>query len=139
MSIEKQVELECPYCHKKQQTTVWSSINVQADPLAKQQLMEAKINVLFCQKCGKRANIANELLYHDMLEGFWVQFIPFDALEAKNLLDRFTPEGEKKYDYQGHDRGYISRPPHLVFDMGELVRYVIFRDRLFAECQAGDR
>jgi hypothetical protein len=70
MTIERQVELECPDCQEKQMTTVWSSINVQVNPEAKQELLKGQVNVLFCRTCGNHAIIATALLYHDMEEQF---------------------------------------------------------------------
>jgi hypothetical protein len=137
MSIEQPVELECPDCHDKQVTTVWSSINVQGNPEAKQELLDGKVNVLHCRKCGNQATIAADLLYHDMEKQFWVQYLPFEQAMSTNLLEFFSPEGEIRSENPGPKGGYISRPPHIVFHMGELVRYVLFRDRLFEQAQAG--
>jgi hypothetical protein len=55
---------------------------------------------------------------------------------SADLLENFGPEGEIKVGSLGPTTGYMSRPPHLVFDMAELVRYVLFRDRLSEQSQA---
>jgi hypothetical protein len=136
MTIEHQVELECPDCQEKQMITVWSSINVQVNPEAKQELLKGQVNVLFCRTCGSHAIIATALLYHDMEEQFWVQYYPFDRAMSADLLEDFGPEGEIRTEAIGPSTGYMSRSPHIVFDMAELVRYVLFRDRLSQQSQA---
>jgi len=136
MTIKHQIELECPDCHVMQATSVWSSINVQVNPELKEELLKGRVNVLYCRKCSRRAIMATPLLYHDMEEEFWVQYCPFDSTMSKNLLENFGPDGEMRIEMLGPRAGYLTRPPHLVFDMAELVRYVLFRDRLFEQLHA---
>jgi hypothetical protein len=136
MTIQHQIELECPDCHEIQVTSVWSSINVQVNPEAKQELLKGKVNVLYCHKCGNHAGIVTALLYHDMEQQFWVQYYPFDRAMSADLAEDFSAEGEVRTEFPGKVAGYTSRPPHVVFDMGELVRYVLFRDRLSQQSRA---
>jgi hypothetical protein len=136
MSVHNQVELECPYCHRKQLTTVWESINVQISPEAKKELIEGNINVFHCQKCDKKVNITTKLLYHDMGKQFLVLYFPFEWLKSEDVLESFTRDGNAWSGRPNLQLGYISQPPHVVFDMNELVRYVFFREKLFEYSQA---
>jgi hypothetical protein len=138
MTVERQVELQCPKCHEMQMATVWTSINVHVSPEAKQELLKGKVNVLCCRKCGNYAGIVTALLYHDMEEQFCVQYYPFDRAMSANLLEDFGTQGDIRSENLGPTSGYLSRPPHVVFDMNELVRYVLFRDRLAEQAQAGE-
>ncbi len=48
MTIEMQVELNCPKCGDKQETTIYESINVSLDPTLKERLYRGEINTFHC-------------------------------------------------------------------------------------------
>ena len=131
MSRSKFVEIDCPECGLKQEVSIWESINVTVDPDLKEKIFQGRINVLQCQKCGIESFIPVPLMYHDMRKKFCVQFYPFNWLELDDFLQNFTKEG-------GLNIGFFKLPKyskyfkwtHIVFDMNEFVRYVIFRDKL---------
>jgi len=132
VSLPRFVELACPTCQTEQKCTIWSSVNANTDPELKEQLLNGTLNLFTCAKCGNSAMVNAPLLYHDMQEAFWVQYHPFDWLGEENLLEEFSAEGEIAGDKSLSGRRYIDRPPHLVLGMDELVRYVEFRDLLYA-------
>jgi len=139
MTMGDVVEVECPKCGGKQATNIWRTINVSVNPELKQALFDGRINVFRCSKCGCEAPIGVDLLYHDMHEQFWVQFYPFEWLNNDRGLARFGPDGEMGMGLPSELsnlplQSYVSRAPHVVFDMGELVRYVLFRDKLCRRC-----
>jgi hypothetical protein len=70
-----------------------------------------------------------------MKRQFWVRYCPFEWLDKDGFFDYFTSQREAKTDSGPEANVYIFRPPHIVFDMGELVRYIIFRERLFEHNQ----
>lgn len=129
MSKMRVHNLECPDCGNKQETTVWDSVNVKLDPDLKKKLFDAQINVFSCEKCGKKTFINAPLLYHDMTQQFCVQYYPPESLDQREFFRRFKPDGS--FANTGMP-AYIVRP-HIVFRMDEMLRYVIFRDRLNAE------
>lgn len=111
---------------------VWSTIFVQLNPEAKEQLLEGKLNHFTCARCGMEGPLGTRLLYHDGIGEFVVWFCPFDKMDAE-FLDMFTETGE----YRRHlsfgpeeDMPHYFRSAHVVFSMEELARYVTFRDRL---------
>ena len=75
-----------------------------------------------------------------MTRCFIVQFFPFEAVEDAGFLERFRADGTDKDaedafmhmpgSIQGNEGSQYLRRPHTVFSMDELVRYVIFRERL---------
>ena len=140
MSLERPVALDCPECGHGQTVIVWDSLNADVSPEARAELLEGRINVFLCTACGQRIMLSVPLLYHDMTRKFVVQFYPFEAVNDGAFLDRFDDEGRATtvlkacgvlaLDPQGL-MGYMARP-HLVFRMSELLRYVRFRERLFA-------
>jgi hypothetical protein len=135
MSIHRPVEIECPNCQRTQTVVVWESLNANVDPEAREQLLQGKINVFECEACGQSALIPASLLYHDMTRRFLAQFHSVDAIDNPNFLARFDSDGRDTHfaDAAGdlpEDLGYMKNP-HIVFTMGELVLYVLFRERLF--------
>jgi predicted RNA-binding Zn-ribbon protein involved in translation (DUF1610 family) len=59
-------EIECPECGLKQKVNIYESVNVTHDPDLKEELLQGKINIFKCHKCGHQSIINNPLLYHDM-------------------------------------------------------------------------
>jgi len=135
MSVKETVEARCPACGEESSTTVWRSMNVTQDPDAKELLLAGTVNVFQCPKCRYESLVDIDFLYHDMERKFCVQYYPYERLADDGFLANFTigaepaiavPNGmqvKPGMDYLTH--------PHIVFEMGELVRYVAFRDRLF--------
>jgi Zn ribbon nucleic-acid-binding protein len=132
MSIRHIVELQCPTCGVKGNTEIWYTINVDIDPEAKKQLLEGKINIFQCNHCGYRDIVPVQLLYHDMKKRFCAQFVPFFKTEDKDFLDSLAGDAKPRLPSklpEHHVPEYFSNI-HCVFSMDELVRYVVFRDRV---------
>ena len=125
--------LECPNCGNKQETMVWNSINVTLDPELKRTLLEAKINLFSCEKCGENSFTDTPLLYHDMAQQFCVQSYPVEAIEDVEFLRRFSRDGSvviTGIPAGIKESGAYITCPHIVFDINEMLRYVRFRDRI---------
>jgi hypothetical protein len=131
MSLHQKLEIKCPQCGNEQDVSIWQSINATVDPEARQELLDGRVNLFHCSKCAYEAAIVTDLLYHDMKRQFWVRYHPFESLNKDGFFDYFTSQGEPKPDNDVEANAYIFQRPHIVFDMGELVRYIIFRERLF--------
>lgn len=126
------VKLTCPHCQAENEAAVWDSINAQLDPQAKEQLLEGKINILTCSRCGVSSPIDAPLLYHDMEKEFGVEYYPFKSINDDNFLAGFNADGSLKPDDKlpiDVKQHYLFQP-HYVFSMDELVRYILFRDKL---------
>ena len=116
-------------------------MNVTQDPDAKELLLAGTVNVFQCPKCRYESLLDVDFLYHDMERKFSVQYYPYERLSDDNFLASFTLEGKPSLELADRvpvpDRMEYLLRPHIVFEMGELVRYVAFRDRLY-EIAAGD-
>lgn len=143
MSRRRAVEVECPRCGEKQEATVWQTLNVDVDPDAKKDLLEGRINVLECGKCEHKSFLDTPFLYHDMAKRFFVQYYPVRLLKEGEFFDDFTVEADGRLRIEsfskvaammkkeiGVECGHAEWT-HVVFDMAELARYVVFIDRLF--------
>ena len=145
MSRMSPTEVNCPVCGLAQTVTVWDSLNADLSPEAREELFEGKINFFECSSCDAEGFLAVPLMYHDMNRRFVVQYFPFHALEEDEFLERFARDGTDSVMTEAIERlpekaralaasDYMKRP-QVVFDMGELVRYVIFRERVFDRCE----
>jgi len=126
-------ELDCPKCGERNSVTLYDSINVSEDPNLKEKLFEGEINSFKCEKCQEKVFVQIPLLYHDMDKHFLVQYYPFNAVEDNEFLNQFSKEGEWSPELINRIPRKLREPYkriHIVFDMGELVRYVIFRDKI---------
>ena len=141
MSVRETVEAKCPACGAESQAEVWRSMNVTQDPDVKELLLAGTVNVFQCPKCRYESLLDVDFLYHDMERKFSVQYYPYERLSDDNFLANFTVEGTPQLDLPESaplpDRMDYLLHPHIVFEMGELVRYIAFRDRLY-EIACGD-
>jgi hypothetical protein len=147
MSMKREEEIPCPKCATKQTVTLWSSIDADPDPEARAALFEAKINRFDCPGCDFDALVPVPLLYHDRRRQFVVQYFPFGLLDERDFVERFTADGRDRQVLESFEKamaakkippGAVPAEPHVVFDMAELVRFVLFRERVFDHCAAGD-
>lgn len=138
MTKVRQIRVECPECSQSQETEAWESLNVTVDPDAKEELLAGKINLFRCRQCGYETHLDCPLLYHDMERQFQVWYVPFGSLEDEEVFKELTDDGrlafelpnEAPFDLAKLVPEYMEHT-HIVFDMDELVRYVIFRDKLY--------
>jgi len=135
VSLKETVEAKCPACGEKSPATVWRSMNVTQDPDAKELLLAGSVNVFQCPRCKYESLLDIDFLYHDMERRFCVQYYPYERLADDGFLAGFTLGAEPAIAVPEQMQvksgiEYLTRP-HIVFEMGELVRYVAFRDRLF--------
>ena len=136
MSNKTAKVISCPYCEVEAEVIIWEALNAQLNPEAKAALLKGEINVFRCPSCERQCPIESTLLYHDMRKKFVVWFYPFRSLFDDNetrILDSYNDDGSSTEIPVGgaHNRiaGYMANP-HVVFDMNEMIRYVIFRDKL---------
>lgn len=134
MSVKESIEAKCPQCGTDSQTTAWRSINTRLDPEARELLLANNVNVFRCPKCGYESLVDIDLLYHDPDRRFCVQFYPFERVGDDRFLENFTHDNEPAVRVpEGMNlperMSYVAHP-HIVFDMGEMVRYIAFRERL---------
>jgi Zn ribbon nucleic-acid-binding protein len=140
MSLEQPVAITCPQCDHAQEVIVWSSLNVQVSPDAKDDLLKGEINVFECESCGHKASLVVPFLYHDMALRFCVQFYPPELMDDEETLSLYKPDGTSAADLVGampmseemrQKTAYMLRP-HIIFEMRELLLYILFREKLAA-------
>jgi hypothetical protein len=115
--------------------TIYKSINATADPGARKALLEGKVNSFVCPKCNNKGYLLVSLLYHDMDRKFLIQYHPFPAIKSDEFLSQFELSGRVKLDpskvaVEIDRKLSYFRELHIVFDLAELVRYILFRERL---------
>jgi hypothetical protein len=125
-------QVSCPSCQKSQEVAIYDSINVDIDPDLKAKLLEGKINSFKCEHCGNDALINISFFYHDMTRNFCVQYYPLRLLDRQEFYDDFSIDGKLNISKRVAImvENYLSEP-HIVFNMQEMLSYIMFRERLY--------
>lgn len=136
MAEMERIEISCPECKEKQTTQVWRSLNPCLDPGDKKLLLAGKINLFSCERCSYTAFIPIDFIYHDTAQQYCVQVYSPQSVANAEFINSFTSDGLPTWvdtlGNLGQQAPHLLRP-HIVFDMGELMRYVTFRDSLAAK------
>lgn len=130
----------CPGCGKQAIARIHSTLNVTLDPKLREDLFNFRINLFQCPSCRKEAILAGPLLYHDMNRQFAIQFYPASYVDEEEFYDRFDGDPLTRND----DLALVSTDkmprhlysPQIVFDIDELRRYIVFRERLYERRRA---
>ena len=75
MSVTGTVHVACPGCGREHDVTLVQSINAVKDADAERTLLAGELNVLACG-CGKRTQLAANVLFHDPARGVYVRVVP---------------------------------------------------------------
>lgn len=131
MSINESKIIVCPHCQHEQTIQIWQSLNVSLDKDAKKDLFEGKINLMECEKCHQKTLVPVPLLYHDPARKYAVQYYPTAIIRNEQFLSQFKIDGTYAgdQDIQLEAPDYMRRL-HIVFNMNELVTYIVFREVL---------
>lgn len=135
MTYVESETLTCPGCGKKAIARIHTTLNVTVDPELREALFNSQINQFQCPSCGSQATIVAPLMYHDMEREFAIQFYLEHFMDDEEFYARFDNDPLTRND----DLALISTDkmprylysPHIVFDIDELKRYIVFRERLF--------
>jgi hypothetical protein len=76
MIIRGTTRIACPACGTERDCQLVQTIDPRENPADKQRLLDGELNVLACEHCGKRTQLAAQLLYQDRDAGFYAQVCP---------------------------------------------------------------
>lgn len=135
MDPHAMLEVECPSCRMKQDIMVHSVLDVTSDPGLKEQFFTGRINYFTCPSCRFEGFITAPLDYHDTEQKICAKYVPVEYFEDEEYLKRaFLPDGNVRPDPcpdpESAAASSCMQDAHIVFSMTELIRYVLFRDRL---------
>lgn len=133
MTETQSVTLPCPDCGFEQKVQVWRSVNVTLDGNLRDRLFNGEINRFECQSCGVRKFMNVPLMYHDMTRQFAIQYLPEQVIEDAEQLSSYSADGSvntEHFPQKMIDAASYMLRPHIVFDMGEMLRYIVFREKL---------
>jgi hypothetical protein len=92
MVIRGSARVTCPACGKQRDGELVQSINTQTNPRDKQRLLDGELNVLDCS-CGKRAQLAANVLFHDPDAQFYCQVVPGGDRAMDGAAAAFSASG----------------------------------------------
>lgn len=127
------IDIVCPACGHTQPTTIWSTVNAQADPQARAQIEEMTLNVFQCERCPERFLVDVSVLYHDMAAPYCIQYVCQSDMKSAEYYRNISKRGTMLFDGQIVPQAALERSrhlfePHFVFSMSEMALYIAFRD-----------
>lgn len=127
--------ISCPECKTKQTVMLYESLNVSINPEAKKDLIDGKIHIFKCNNCNSEIIIEKDLLYHDMNQHYLAYFIPKNTVFNDDFIkNQISFEGQLNFKIpdmiKNNTEFEYFMNPHIVLSMNELIRYVVFRDRI---------
>jgi len=92
MKIVGTAHIQCPACGAEQGCELVQSINTREHPATKQRLLDGSLNVLACA-CGKRTQLAANLLFHDPDADYFCHVVPGGEPAMAKAADAFRAAG----------------------------------------------
>jgi hypothetical protein len=92
MIIRGTTRVRCPACGKEQDATLVQTIDTAENPADKAKLLAGELNVLACG-CGKRTQLAANILYSDKARGYFCQVVPGDERAMDEAAAAFAASG----------------------------------------------
>lgn len=127
----EQRHVVCGACRASVTMFVWHVIDAAQYPDLKRQLLADTVNVVPCPACGRRCRCDIPVRYDDPVLGFAVQFVPAAARSDFSFLQLCTEGGTlPSRSTDSASALGAERDAHVVFSMAEMIRYVVFRDRI---------
>lgn len=87
MSVTQTAQLACPHCDHRQNFVYWRSINIEQDPTVKDDLLQRKLHVLECDRCGTETPIHYRTLYHSPEDAVMLWLCPEGNLPLQDKED----------------------------------------------------
>ena len=124
--------IKCPLCGNKITVILYDSINATLSPKKREELLQGKINVVECPACKKTFKVSKSLLYHDIVRNYMVWYYPFESIKHRSFFDEFSADGHLIDDtgLAKDDIPEYAKNVHYVFSIDEMVRYILFREKL---------
>jgi hypothetical protein len=132
MTLIHEEQIACPECGNLKKVRIYRSVNATLDHKLKHDLLNGDINWFDCEACEFQSYLPVPFLYHDMELKFCVQFVPLEQALDPSFLKNFGSDGRFIMPEMGPidlGQNYMSNQ-HLVFNMHELIGYVMFREKL---------
>jgi len=129
----EQRQVTCGTCHVTVSLFAWHVLDVAQYPDLKRQVLADVINAVRCPTCGRTCRCEIPVRYEDRTLGFSVQYIPAANRSDPAFLRLCDGAGAlRTAAIDGSEELAMNPAPHVVFAMDELIRYVVFRDRISA-------
>lgn len=120
MSASRTHRIRCPRCSDEFDVELWDSVNVVDRPLARDEVMGNRLNVVQCPTCELSFRVDKPVLYLDPGRGFAVWWAPEGAREPERVHAEFKLLESHIEQHAG------GIPPRLLlaFDRREFVERI---------------
>ncbi len=123
----------CPRCGTQHLIETWDVIDVERYPHMREVVFSGRLHLLTCSLCHTHARMQIPFLYYDAVARFTAYYLPPDALSDPSALLVFDSRGRLQRPVtvrRSGIGGVQTLAPHVVFSIGELIRYAEFREAL---------
>ncbi|NVB85532.1 MAG: hypothetical protein HOV81_44620 [Kofleriaceae bacterium] len=93
MVIRGKTTVRCPACSTQAEVELVQSINTRDNPADKAKLLAGELNLLECGTCGKRTQLAANVLFHDPEAGYYCQVVPGGETAMREADAAFAASG----------------------------------------------
>lgn len=113
----------CDSCHVTNQFDVIEYINAEKDGNLKEQLIQGKLFLKTCPKCGNENIVVNSMLYEDPERNFLVEMVPAGNQKEGNRLENTYLNDSVKENIGAYKKRVVHEPNDLlekiaIFDAG---------------------
>ncbi len=93
MVIRGTTSVRCPTCSTQAEVELVQSIDTRENPKDKARLLAGELNVLECASCGKRTQLAANVLFHDPEASYYCQVVPGGETAMREADAAFAASG----------------------------------------------
>ena len=112
-SIEK---ISCPVCGKSGEFKIWDNLNTDLDKEAQQQLLDGKLFLFECEKCGNSTHVFYPCLYNDVENKVMIHLVEEKEVSSTVQTLKLTEQRMKEINLEnlsfklpGMDLSYRKR------------------------------
>ena len=132
----EQRDVTCMACDVTISLWAWHVLDVTQYPDLKRQLLADAVNAVPCTRCGRMCRCEIPVRYEDRTLGFSVQYVPASHRRDPHFLRLCDEVGALRTDASTSSTlNTALGATRVVFAMDELIRYVVFRDRISAHAR----
>jgi hypothetical protein len=136
-----QTQLTCPNCQTPYVADVHQLIDIGQNPELKQLILNGRLNVAVCPRCGAGGQISTPLVYHDPAHELFMTFVPpemhMDAMQREQVIGRMVRQAvddtpaEKRRAYMFQPQSVLTMQTFMenILETEGITREMIARQR----------
>lgn len=104
----------CDHCHSTNEFDVTEYVNAQQNPQLKEKLIEGKLFLQHCHRCGSENIVVSSMLYEDDDLHYFVEMVPAGDTETGKKLERKYLSKETQKNAGAYQKRVVHEPNDLL-------------------------